>query len=722
MEKQVDILIVDDQRINLILLKGILKPLKLNVVEATSGAEAIKAIEGHDFALILLDVMMPGMDGFETAEKLRSQANSKHIPIIFITAISKDQRNIFKGYEIGAVDYLIKPVENEILLSKVKVFIDLHHQKKALTYANAKLERSISSLNKFKEALLQSEERYRIIADYAFHWENWFGPDDEMLYVSLSSERITGYPPEKFMEDARFIEKLIHKDDLPHWLQYMADKSQIEKGSIDFRFFRKDGLMRWLTQVSRVVRGKNGEYLGTRCSISDITSRKQLEIQLKYQALHDPLTGLANRTRCLDHIAQAQERSRQRKNYNYALLFLNLDRFKVINDSLGHKFGDKLLVRIGERLLRCVRSLDTVSRYGGDEFVILLEELASHREAIQVVKRIRKELTEEFDVDDLDIQTSASIGIVLSPPQTLQPEDLLRNANLAMHRAKELGRNRFKVFTTRLLDQAVRLLTIENDLRHALSNNEFYLVYQPILSLDNLQLVGFEALVRWNHPQKGLIRPNEFIPVAEDTGLIIEMGLWILEEACKTMAFWHETFSMGSELMISVNVSGKQFSQSDLVEQVKRILEKTKLPSEHLRLEITETTIMEHADSAIDKLHRLKRLGVTLGIDDFGTGYSSMSYLQRFPVDLLKIDLSFVQQMTTSHENLEIVKGIISLAHSLKLGVVAEGVETRKQQDLLCTLNCEYAQGFLYSRPLAEKEAGQYIALFSTRNEECLEP
>jgi diguanylate cyclase (GGDEF)-like protein/PAS domain S-box-containing protein len=701
MSEQTEILIIDDDRLHQAYLERILRPLCLSVLAVSSGEEALGLIPTRDLALVIMDVSMPGIDGFTTAERIRGFEASRQLPIIFVTGVSTDDSCIFRGYELGAVDYLIKPVEPQVLTRKVRVFVELHKKQRALEETTRKLERTIARLKRSREALTKSEERYRIIADYNYDLETWIGPDEQMLYVSLSCERITGYPPEKFMEDPHFMDQIIHKDDLTLWKQNMEYETIQDDQTFDFRIFRKDGRMRWLSQVNRKVFGYKGEPLGVRCSMSDITHRKQMEIQLRHQALHDPLTGLANRTFCLERVRQALERIKRRENYYFALVFIDLDRFKVINDSFGHSFGDKLLIEVGERLVRCVRGLDTVSRFGGDEFVILLEELVLPREAIRIVNRMREALHEPFYIDSQEMLITASFGIVLKPSEVKNADALLQNANIAMYRAKKVGRDRLKVFNTKMLEQAVQLMALETDLRRAIANREFFLVYQPIYTMSEGRLAGFEALVRWQHPERGLIGPGEFIPVAEETGFIVELGLWVLEEACRTLSGWL-AFEGQNGLTMSVNISARQFSQSDLVDQVKRILTTTGVPSRAVKLEITETTIMENADSAVDKLNRLKALGVGLSVDDFGTGYSSISYLYRFPLDTLKIDLSFVKMIDVAPENREIVKGIINLAHSLKLNVVAEGVERPVHREILASLDCDYAQGFLFSRPIGE--------------------
>ena len=573
---------------------------------------------------------------------------------------------------------------------------------------NAGLEASEAERELLEKALEESEERYRMVADFTYDCELWLGPDKEMLHVSPSCGRITGYPREKFMENPDFIAEIIHKDDLPLWERHMSGISGEEDEFVDFRILHADGRLRWLSQVSRNVFGHEGARLGVRCSMRDITSRKAMERQLRHQALHDPLTGLANRTLCLDRIQRTLERSKRRNHY-YAVAFIDLDRFKVINDSLGHACGDKLLMEVGERLEKCVRGLDTVSRFGGDEFILILDELESAKEGVGIVKRVLDDLRRPFFIEGQEVRTSSSIGMVLSPTTHDNPEDMLRNANIAMYRAKGSGRDRIKVFNSGMLEQALQVMTMENDLRRAIEENEFFIQYQPIHRVKDLRLAGFEALVRWRHPRKGVIRPVEFIPAAEESGLIIDLGLWVLEESCETMAAWRESHPGAEPLSLAVNLSARQFTQPDLVEQVARILETAKLPPDRLKLEITESVIMEDAEAALSMLRRLKKIGVRLCIDDFGTGYSSLSYLQRFPVDTLKVDRSFISHMGTDQADIEIVRTVVVLAQSLGMDVIAEGVEKEEQLSVLKALNCEYVQGFYCFEPLDPEESGELI-------------
>ncbi|SNS02347.1 diguanylate cyclase (GGDEF) domain-containing protein [Humidesulfovibrio mexicanus] len=437
--------------------------------------------------------------------------------------------------------------------------------------------------------------------------------------------------------------------------------------------------------------------------------RVEFEAKLRHQAMYDPLTGLANRTLALDRIQQALTRCKRRDDVFYAVVIMDLDRFKVINDSLGHSVGDQVLEAVARRIVGTLRGLDTVARFGGNEFILLLEELATPGEAIRIVKRLRGVIMAPVPVAGHEVQTSASFGIVLSPNTFERAEDLLQSAAIALHAVKQSGRGRFKVFTPRMLLHAVERLTLEQELRRALEQGQFVVHYQPIWDLSSTRLVGFEALVRWAHPERGMVGPGSFIALAEETGIILDLGRVVLTRACADLAEWRERDPAARKLFVAVNLSNKQFCQHTLVEQVSEILRRTRLPADRLKLEITESTIMVNAESALVMLKRLKALGVQISIDDFGTGYSSLSYLQRFPVDTLKVDRSFVGRLGLDPENQEIVRAIVALAHSLGLDVVAEGVEESGQAAMLRALGCECVQGFYFSRPLDVDRAQETI-------------
>ncbi|MDP9348672.1 MAG: EAL domain-containing protein [Gemmatimonadota bacterium] len=427
----------------------------------------------------------------------------------------------------------------------------------------------------------------------------------------------------------------------------------------------------------------------------DITGRRDVEEQLRHDALHDPLTGLPNRHLFMERLARAILHAREREDYLFAVLFLDLDRFKVVNDSLGHHVGDDLLAVVARRLAGCLRPEDTVSRFGGDEFAILLTDITGAA-AARVAERILGEISAPINLQGYDVFTSASIGIALSSSAYGRPEYLVRNADMAMYRAKAAGKRRVEVFDRAMHAQVLLRLQQETDLRRALQRDELRLFYQPIVDLGSGRIDGVEALVRWEHPDRGWIPPGDFIPTAEETGLIHGIGQWVLEEACRTLQRWRD----GRPLTVSVNLSGRQLAQPDLVEQVARTLRDTGADPRGLKLEVTESVVVENPESAAETLRSFRALGIEMYMDDFGTGYSSLSYLHRLPLDALKIDRSFVSRIGVDPEGTVVVRTIATLAHSLGLSVVAEGVETPEQLRILRELGCEYAQGYLFSRPV----------------------
>jgi diguanylate cyclase (GGDEF)-like protein len=427
----------------------------------------------------------------------------------------------------------------------------------------------------------------------------------------------------------------------------------------------------------------------------------------RHAAFHDALTGLPNRALLTDHLKLAIERAKRREDHLFAVLFLDLDRFKNINDSLGHTIGDQLLISIARRVEGCLRPMDTVARLGGDEFAILLDGLEEFNHAIHVAERVQEELTKPFTLKGHEVYTTASIGIALSTTGYDQPENILRDADIAMYRAKDNGKARYELFDTVMHTRAVALLKLENDLRRAIERQEFRVYYQPIVSLESNQIAGFEALVRWEHPERGMVSPDEFIPLSEETGLIGEIGEWVLRESCRQVRQWQ--ISSQRQLTLSVNLSGKQFIQPNLIGVIKNILSETDFNPRWLKLEITESVVMENAEAATSMLLQLRDLGAHLSIDDFGTGYSSLSYLHRFPVSTLKIDRSFIGRMGEGGENSEIVRTIMTLANNLGMEVVAEGIETEEQLAQLKALKCEYGQGYLFSKPVDAETASGLI-------------
>lgn len=535
-------------------------------------------------------------------------------------------------------------------------------------------------------------------------------PTGQWLQVNRSLCELLGYSEAELLESS--FQDMMHPDELGMALanvKQLLDR-KIQTYQMEKRYFRKDGEIVWVLWNVALFQDEQSESANLIFQLQEITDRKRSEERLMHDAFHDPLTGLPNRALFIDHLKLAIARTQRSADEIFAVLFLDLDRFKVINDSLGHGCGDELLVGIARRLESCMRLGDTVARVGGDEFTILLEDLKDEAEAILVAERLQKEISAPFNLDGREVFTSVSIGIAPGSRDYQLSEEVLRDADTAMYRAKSRGKARYELFDKAMHTIAVNLLQLETDMRQALKNEEFFVQYQPIVSLTNFKLRGFEALVRWQHPSRGLVSPLDFISIAEETGQIVSIGNWILRASCLEMAEWQRRFPNDPPLCISVNLSGRQFAQPDLIEQVKSVLVESGLSPRSLKLEITESVVMENIEMATAMFKRLRDLGVQLSIDDFGTGYSSLSYLHRFPIDTLKIDRSFVIQMMNNKENIEIVRTIIMLAHNLGMDVVAEGVETKEQLRLLRDLKCELGQGYFFSRPLSSNGARDFLS------------
>jgi len=476
------------------------------------------------------------------------------------------------------------------------------------------------------------------------------------------------------------------------------------------RVAHADGMYRWVQARGLAVRdGEDGPVIRLAGSLTDITERKRYEEQLLHDAFHDGLTGLANRALFLNRLAHSVARARRRPSELFAVLFLDLDGFKVVNDSLGHFLGDELLVQIARRLEECVRPGDTVARLGGDEFTVLLDDIEGAEVAQVVAERICEALLPSFDLGGQEVSTSASIGIALSSGGYGRPEDLVRDADTAMYSAKAGGRAQIRIFDRAMHEDAVARLRLESDLRRALPSKQLRLYYQPIINLEDGRISGFEALLRWQHPERGLVFPGEFIAVAEETGSIDEIGWWVVEEACQAAAGWRRDYPEFRNLQININVSGRQFRFEDLADRVVSTARSVGLAPEALRLEITETVVMDDAQASREVLSALQGHGVGICIDDFGTGYSSLNYLHAFDVDVLKIDRSFVRRITRDHRP-EIIGTILELSRSMGLSVTAEGVETREQLTQLRELKCDRGQGYYFSRALEPIEVARLLS------------
>ncbi len=553
------------------------------------------------------------------------------------------------------------------------------------------------------DALRASEARFRTLAETA-PCAIFIYQDDRFTYANSATSTITGYSREEFLRLGFW--DVVHSDFRP---LVQARGLAGEKGEgvplrYEIKIVRKDAQERWLDYTAGVIdfAGKPA-VLGT---AFDITERKRAEDQIKSLAYHDALTGLPNRLLFTDRLSLAVSQA-ARHNHHLAVLFLDMDRFKVINDSLGHTLGDRMLQAVAERLQACVREADTVARLGGDEFTLLLPGAAHPEDVARVAEKILESLKQPFKIEGRELFCTASMGISLFPEDGADAETLVKNADTAMYRAKEQGRDNYQLYTPAMNATAVERLQLESGLRRALARNELEIHYQPVLDLGNGRVHGVEALLRWRHPEKGLLGPSEFISLAEVTGLAVPMSSWILRSACAQARAWQASHP---RLIVAVNLSARQFQQPDLVETVKAALEDTGLLPRCLDLEITETNAMQNAEATIATLRELKALGVSVSIDDFGIGYSSLSYLKRLPIDTLKIDQSFVRDITTDPDDAAIATAVIALAHTLKLRVVAEGVETEEQLAFLTARSCDRMQGYLFSHPLPVDECTAFLA------------
>ncbi|MGC9526116.1 MAG: two-component system response regulator [Limnospira sp.] len=591
--EQPDILIVDDTPGNLHLLSRILIKRGYQVCEANDGKTALEAAQTRLPDLILLDIMMPDMDGYSVCTQLKSDQKTAEIPVIFLSALD-DVFDKVKAFQAGGVDYITKPFQFQEVLARVQNQLTIRKAEQKLRLLNAELEARV------KQRTQELEVANAKLREMAFR-------DD-----------LTNLPNRAL------------------FLQYLE----------------------------RAIRGMAGN-------------------------------GNGNAT--------------PQPNRQFVVLFLDCDRFKMVNESLGHSVGDELLVAISQRLQSLLKSGDTLARLGGDEFAILVTDIDGRDQAIAIAERVLDIFSYPFNLQHQEVFINASIGIALSYLGYEKPEHLLRDADTAMYRAKDLGKGQYHIFDPSMHDKVSQTLQIENDLRRAIKQEEFIVYYQPIISLKTGQIAGFEALVRWHHPRRGLISPGLFIPVAEETGLITPIGNWVFRTACDRLRYWQQQKLVDESLFVSVNVSARQFAQLDLIEQIKTCLIQTQLDPQCLKLEITESAIMDNPKTATAILDSLRRQKIQLSIDDFGTGYSSLSYLHSFQVDTLKIDQSFVQRMDEARGRFGLVPVIVNIAQTMGMGVIAEGVETEQQLSSLRRFDCEFAQGYLFARPLEERQLLELI-------------
>ncbi|MBI5468974.1 MAG: EAL domain-containing protein [Deltaproteobacteria bacterium] len=686
-EKDPFVLVVDDEEEMRFLACESLKGAGFSVEEARDGVEALSLFERRKPDIVLLDVMMPGMDGFEACAKLRNMPDGGQTPVLMMTGLD-DIRSIHHAYEAGATDFVTKPINWVVLGHRVRYMWRASQTVSNLRASEAKNRALVSAI---PDLMVRVMKDGRILSYVAAK-----GADPGIEPQDIEGKNLPEVFPELAEQALGCIELALKNG---------------ETQTFEYRVLRS-GCMYYYE--ARVVVSGEDEALTI---VRDVSNRKKAEEQIYYLAYYDSLTGLPNRQFLKERLEKAIYRARRHKE-QVAALFLDLDRFKRINDTFGHSVGDGLLKDVSERLVRCLRRSDsiarvldlngtTVSRLGGDEFVVLLTDYSDIHDVAKVAQRIQNELSMSFKVGGYELFVSVSIGISLYPSDGEDVEKLLKNADIAMYHAKENGRNNYQFYTESMNAAAFEWLVMENSLRKALENGEFNIHYQPQLDIRRGTVTGVEALLRWRHPEFGLVPPSKFIPLAEEAGLIVPIGEYVLRAACKQVKRWQEE---GISVTVAVNLSSRQFVQEGLLEAVSLALSDAGIEPGCLKLELTEGTVMQNVAETVSALHKFKAMGLGILIDDFGTGYSSLSYLKRFPLDALKIDRSFVKDITTDQDDAAITKTIIAMAHTLNLKVIAEGVETQEQLDFLYENGCDEIQGYLFSEPLPPEDISRVFS------------
>lgn len=682
------ILVVDDNELNRDALSCLLRLQQYDVDVAGDGEEALSVLASRSFDLVLLDVEMPGLSGLEVLTRIRATRNDTDLPVIMVTARSHGP-DIVEAFRLGANDYLTKPIDCPVALARIGTHL---------------------SHKRVVEKLRESQERYTLAVNGANDglWDWNLGTNE--VYWSPRWKAMLGYEEaEVGISPDEWLDRL-HQDDWTRVRQSVAAHIAHGNGHYEseHRLRHRDGTFRWVLCRAAAIRNDAG--LATRFagSLTDITNAK----------LADSLTGLPNRVLFIDLLERAISRSKRRRDYQFALVILGLDRFKTVSNSLGLSLADRLLVEVADRLQVCLRATDavtrgghgfTLARLGGDEFTVLLDDIDDASDAVRVAERLREALQRPFDVEGQQLFVTASAGITVSSSGYQEPEGVLRDAAIALHRAKAGSATRCELFDVGMRDRAVSRLRVETELRQAIERGAFEVFYQPIVAMRGGGLAAFEALVRWRHPTQGLIDPADFIPIAEDTEMIVLIGRQVLAQSCQQMAAWQRRFGAAAPRLMCVNVSSKQFGDADLTGEIEAVLAESGLDPSCLKLEITESAFLGDIRSAQVTLRHLRALGVAWSLDDFGTGYSSLSYLHRLHVDTVKVDRSFVSRIGLD-DGSEMVRAIAAIAHNMGMDVVAEGVETAEQLEWLRAIGCEYAQGFYFSRPVDMSAATAMIA------------
>jgi diguanylate cyclase (GGDEF)-like protein/PAS domain S-box-containing protein len=681
------VLVIDDDASIRDLARHVLTSQGFLIISADSGVQGIRQFEEHQPDIVMLDVMMPEQNGFDVCTALRRLPQGKHTPILMITSLD-DVESIDRAYQAGATDFVTKPFNWPLLCHRLRYML--------------RASAAMSDLTKSRETLADAQ---RLAGLSSWEWDL----ETNVVYWSKEIYARFGVPEDSVNSNSDSFWNLIHPEDRDAVKEAFVAAIKAEKPyNQDYRIVLPNGATQIIHVQGRTEYDRDGNALRMHGTIQDITERKRTEEQIRHLAFYDSLTSLPNRMLFKEQLNQALQSARREERY-VAILFLDLDNFKRVNDTLGHTIGDLLLQDVGARLAQCIRAEDSlarspsappnlsVARLGGDEFTVLLGRIANTQDAAKVAQRILDSLAEPIMVDGHELFVSTSIGIAVYPFDGEETETLIKNADAAMYHAKSSGRSRYHFYNPSMNASALEKLNLERSMRKALDRGEFVLYFQPLVHGTTGQIIGNEALIRWQHPERGMLSPNEFIPLAEETGLIVPIGQWVIESACKQNMQWQK--SGLPQVPVMVNLSSVQFHDPKLVYKVEEILLETGLRPEFLTLELTESMLMQDSEHNITTLLNLRRLGVGLAIDDFGTGFSSLNYLKRFPVDHLKIDQSFVRDITQDPGNSAIALAIIALARSLKLGVVAEGVETPEERDFLRTNGSPDMQGFLFCQP-----------------------
>lgn len=702
-KKKERILIVDDTPANIDVLGAILME-EYDVSVAVNGPMALEIISSGILPdLVLLDIMMPEMDGYEVARRLKADAKTSSVPVIFVTAKIEEEDEA-RGFKIGAVDYIRKPVNSDVTLARIRSQLELKRLRDNLAFS---LEESTSQVEASAMALAgaqASAQKHLIYFRELFMNSPYgiilVGLNNKIINSNQSFSNLIGYDKQKILgcDASSFSVARDLQDDHHSFIQNALTRGSV---SMETRCFHKSG---YEIQVSALAYPVtiNNSVQGVFVFYENISQRKQFENKLKHQAFHDALTGIPNRVLFADQLSWALEAQQTDKRFRFAVMLIDLDRFKRVNDTLGHQAGDELLRAVTEKIQTLLRAGDTLARLGGDEFAVLLTHVKSRDEVESVASRILKAAESKFVIQGQDVHISASIGIVLETGSYASSDQLIRDADLAMYQAKDAGRAAFRFFTPDMRKELLNRVSIEKELRNAMENRELALYFQSIVSIRSGEVRGFEALIRWEHPERGVISPDQFIPIAEETGLIIPMGEWVIREACRSLVSFQA--DLGRDLTMNINISVKQFLQDNFIDILTRAVKAYNLSPACIKLEFTESLLMSYTDAAVEKLEALRSLGFALVIDDFGTGYSSLSYLQQFPIDQIKIDRSFISSLDSRPESEAIVTSILTLSHSLGLSSVAEGVETPEQLSKLEALNCRYGQGYSFSNPMPMKQ------------------